>query len=75
MSHSGSGTPVKAPVAGTLLRYAVSEGASVKADTTVIIVESMKMELEIKAGAAGKVHFVAATGSQIAQGATLAEIQ
>lgn len=74
-SASGSGTPVKAPVAGTLLRYAVSEGASVKADTTVIIVESMKMELEIKAGASGKVHFVAATGSQIAQGATLAEIQ
>ena len=72
---SGAGTPVKAPVAGTLLRYAVSEGASVKADTTVIIIESMKMELEIKAGAAGKVHFVAATGSQIAQGATLAEIQ
>lgn len=35
----------------------------------------MKMELEIKAGAAGKVHFVAAVGSQIAQGATLAEIQ
>ena len=72
---SGNGTPVKAPVAGTLLRYAVSEGESVKADTTVIIIESMKMELEIKAGAAGKVHFVAATGSQIAQGSTLAEIQ
>ncbi|WP_027727870.1 sodium-extruding oxaloacetate decarboxylase subunit alpha [Treponema sp. C6A8] len=72
---SGAGTPVKAPVAGTLLRYAVSEGAAVQADTTVIIVESMKMELEIKAGAAGKVHFVAATGSQIAQGATIAEIQ
>ncbi len=72
---SGSGTPVTAPVAGTLLRYAVAEGTSVKADTTVIIVESMKMELEIKAGAAGKVHFVAAAGSQIAQGATLAEIQ
>ena len=72
---SGAGTPVKAPVAGTLLRYAVSEGAAVKADTTVIIVESMKMELEIKAGAAGKIHFIAATGSQIAQGATLAEIQ
>ncbi|MBQ1710447.1 MAG: sodium-extruding oxaloacetate decarboxylase subunit alpha, partial [Treponema sp.] len=69
------GTPVTAPVAGTLLRYAVAEGTSVKADTTVIIVESMKMELEIKAGAAGKVHFVAAAGSQIAQGATLAEIQ
>ncbi|MFX7844775.1 acetyl-CoA carboxylase biotin carboxyl carrier protein subunit, partial [Acinetobacter baumannii] len=72
---SGSGKPVSAPVAGTLLRYAVSEGSSVKADTTVIIVESMKMELEIKAGAAGKIHFVAATGSQISQGAVLAEVQ
>lgn len=72
---SGSGTPVKAPVAGTLLRYAVAEGAAVKADTTVIIIESMKMELEIKAGSAGKIHFVAAAGSQIAQGATLAEVQ
>jgi oxaloacetate decarboxylase alpha subunit len=66
---------VPAPVAGTLLRYAVSEGASVSPDTTVIIIESMKMELEIKAGAAGKIHFIAATGSQIAQGATLAEVQ
>ncbi|MCI5606397.1 MAG: sodium-extruding oxaloacetate decarboxylase subunit alpha [Spirochaetia bacterium] len=72
---SGSGKPVAAPVAGTLLKYAVAEGASVQPDTTVIIIESMKMELEIKAGAAGKVHFVAATGSQIAQGSTIAEIQ
>ena len=72
---SGSGAAVAAPVAGTLLRYAVAEGAAVQADTTIIIIESMKMELEIKAGAAGKVHFVAATGSQIAQGQTVAQIQ
>ena len=75
VATSGSGTAVPAPVAGTLLRYAVSEGAQVQPDTTIIIVESMKMELEIKAGAAGKVHFIAATGSQIAQGAAIAEIQ
>lgn len=74
-ASTGNGKPVPAPVAGTLLRYAVSEGASVSPDTTVIIIESMKMELEIKAGAAGKIHFIAATGSQIAQGATLAEVQ
>ena len=74
-ASSGAGTPVAAPVAGTLLKYAVAEGAAVQPDTTIIIVESMKMELEIKAGAAGKVHFVAATGSQISQGQTLAEIQ
>ena len=72
---SAGGAAVAAPVAGTLLRYAVSEGEAVQADTTVIIIESMKMELEIKAGAAGKVHFVAATGSAVAQGETLAEIQ
>ena len=69
------GKPVNAPVAGTLLRYEVSEGASVSADTTIIVVESMKMELEIKAGSAGKVHFIAATGSQITSGQAIAEIQ
>ncbi len=71
----GACTPVAAPVAGTLLKYAVAEGSAVQPDTTIIIVESMKMELEIKAGAAGKVHFVAATGAQIQQGETVAEIQ
>lgn len=69
------GKPVNAPVAGTLLRYAVDEGASVSADTTIIVVESMKMELEIKAGAAGNVHFLAAAGTQITSGQAIAEIQ
>ena len=72
---ASGGKPVNAPVAGTLLRYEVSEGASVSADMTIIVVESMKMELEIKAGSAGKVHFLAATGSQITSGQALAEIQ
>ncbi len=69
------GKAVNAPVAGTLLKYAVAEGAAVKADTTIIIVESMKMELEIKAGNAGSVHFLAATGSQISAGQAIAEIK
>ncbi|MCR5045101.1 MAG: sodium-extruding oxaloacetate decarboxylase subunit alpha [Treponema sp.] len=69
------GKPVNAPVAGTLLRYAVAEGAAVKPDTTIIIVESMKMELEIKAGNAGSVHFLAPTGSQISAGQAIAEVK
>ncbi|MBP5443278.1 MAG: sodium-extruding oxaloacetate decarboxylase subunit alpha [Treponema sp.] len=69
------GKPVKAPVAGVFLRTAVSEGATVGANDTVIVIESMKMELEIKAGAAGKVHFVAAVGSQLTNGQLVAEIQ
>ena len=69
------GKPVKAPVAGVFLRTAVSEGATVGANDTVIVIESMKMELEIKAGAAGKVHFIAAVGSQLTNGQLVAEIQ
>ena len=69
------GKNVEAPVAGTLLKYVVSEGSSVSADTTILLVESMKMELEIKAGSAGKVHFVATPGSQIAAGTVVATIQ
>lgn len=71
---SAGGKAVKAPVAGTLLKYAVAEGASVQSDTTVIIIESMKMELEIKAGAAGKVHFTVPTGTQVSNGQAVAEI-
>ena len=69
------GKPVNAPVAGTLLKYAVAEGASVQADTTVVIIESMKMELEIKAGTAGKIHFTAPTGSQVTAGQAVASVQ
>ncbi|MDR2397658.1 MAG: sodium-extruding oxaloacetate decarboxylase subunit alpha, partial [Spirochaetaceae bacterium] len=46
---SGGGTVIPAPVAGTIVRYAVGEGTQVSSGTTVIIIESMKMELEIKA--------------------------
>lgn len=72
---SSGGKPVNSPVAGTLLRFAVNEGESVSADTTIIIIESMKMELEIKAGASGKVHFVSQTGTQVSNGQVVAEIQ
>ena len=71
----GGGAVVSAPVAGTLLRYAVDEGASVKPGDTIIIMESMKMELEIKATAAGSVHFLVPTGTQVAQQQPMAEIQ
>jgi len=57
------------------LRYEVAEGDQVKADTTVIMIESMKMELEIKAGAAGAVHFLVQPGTQITAGQALAEIK
>jgi oxaloacetate decarboxylase alpha subunit len=72
---SGAGTVIAAPVAGTVLRYAVNEGAPVNPGDTVIIIESMKMELEIKATAAGTVHFLVPTGTQVASQQPIAEIQ
>jgi oxaloacetate decarboxylase alpha subunit len=69
------GTVIPAPVAGTIIRYAVDEGAAVVSGDTVIIIESMKMELEIKATAAGKVHFLVATGTQVASQAAIAEVK
>jgi oxaloacetate decarboxylase alpha subunit len=74
-SASGGGKTVPAPVAGTILRYAVSEGADVSPATTIIIIESMKMELEIKAGSAGKVHFLVPAGTQVASQQPVAEIK
>ena len=40
-----------------------------------MMLESMKMELEINAHKAGVIHFVAAAGAQVAEGDSLAEIR
>ena len=72
---SDSGAKLLAPVTGTLLRYTVAEGAQVSEGQTVIMLESMKMELEINAHKAGVIHFTATAGAQIAEGDSLAEIR
>jgi oxaloacetate decarboxylase alpha subunit len=71
---SGGGTVVPAPVAGTIIRYAVDEGATVASGETVIIIESMKMELEIKSTAGGKVHFLVPAGTKVTSQQPVAEI-
>ena len=52
---SGSGTAVKAPMPGTILKVNVTAGQSVKAGDIMFILEAMKMENEIFAPAAGTV--------------------
>jgi oxaloacetate decarboxylase alpha subunit len=69
------GTVIPAPVAGTVLRYAVSEGAQVASGDTILIIESMKMELEIKATASGVVHYLVPAGTQVASQQAIAEIK
>ena len=74
-SVGAGGEKLTAPVAGTLLRYSVAEGAQVSEGQTVMMLESMKMELEINAQKAGVSHFAAAAGAQVAEGDLLAEIR
>jgi oxaloacetate decarboxylase alpha subunit len=71
---SGGGTVISAPVAGTIIRYAVKDGEEVVPGTTVLIIESMKMELEIKAVSAGPVRFLVPAGTQVAAQQPVAEI-
>jgi len=68
------GDTIVAPVAGTVLRYVASEGQDVKPGETILILESMKMELEIKTNTAGKVHFLVPTGTQAASKQPIAKI-
>jgi oxaloacetate decarboxylase alpha subunit len=72
---SGGTTVIPAPVAGVVIRYAVGEGATVKPGDNVVIMESMKMELEIKATVTGAVHFLVPTGTQVASQQPIAEIK
>ncbi|MBO4492477.1 MAG: biotin/lipoyl-binding protein [Lentisphaeria bacterium] len=52
---SGEGTPVAAPMPGTIIRVEVSAGDAVEAGQVVAVIEAMKMETEIKAANAGTV--------------------
>jgi oxaloacetate decarboxylase alpha subunit len=61
-------------VAGTILKHVVAEGSQVSSGDTIIIIESMKMELEIKATQAGKVHFLVPTGQQVQAQQPVAQI-
>lgn len=70
---SGSGTTVKAPMPGTILKVNVTAGQSVKAGDIMFILEAMKMENEIVAPSDGTVsQVVAAKGSSVATDDVLA---
>jgi oxaloacetate decarboxylase (Na+ extruding) subunit alpha len=73
-SPSGVETPVVAPVSGIILRYLRANGDRVEKDESVIIMESMKMELEIKTKAAGFIIYKDVTGSSVAAGQTIAVV-
>ena len=46
---------VAAPIAGTIWKITTTVGSDVGEEETVVILESMKMEMPVEAGRAGKV--------------------
>lgn len=66
------GTTVSAPMPGTILKVAVSQGQSVKEGDLLVVLEAMKMENEIFAPKAGTVAAVNVTkGQSVDTGATM----
>ncbi len=55
---AGEGTPIEAPMPGTILKVLVTAGQAVKSGDTVVILEAMKMENEITAPSDGTVTAV-----------------
>ena len=65
---------LRAPMPGLVVRVAVDEGDAVEEGDTVLIVEAMKMENELRANAAARVRRVmAAPGEAVEKGQVLVE--
>lgn len=61
---AGSGKPVKSPLPGSIIKILVTEGQAVKRGETLLTMESMKMENEIKAEKDGVVTAIKVTPGQ-----------
>ncbi len=72
---SGEGTPVCAELAGQVLKVAVREGDQVAEGDLLVMLEALKMEIEVKAPSAGVVtHVAVANDQQVASGDMLVAI-
>ena len=67
---------IKAELAGNLWKIVVREGQQVQADETLLILESMKMEIPVTAPAAGRVTKLhAREGEAVQEGQLLIEVE
>ena len=73
--EAGAGEVIAAPLGGNIFRIIIAEGESVDADSTILILEAMKMETEIKAPSAGVVGKIfVKPGDMVKPGTPLFEI-
>ncbi len=72
---SGKGTPVTAPLPGTITEVKVAVGDTVKTGDTVVILEAMKMQNNIEAECDGTITAVSVhQGDTVLEGSTLVVI-
>ena len=75
VSSNGNGTEVPAAVNGAVWKILVKEGDMVEADQQIMILEAMKMEIDINAPVAGKITKILVNNTQsVEEGQTLAII-
>ena len=75
-ASGGNGVAIKAPLPATVMKIVVEVGEKVEAGATVMVVEAMKMETEIKAANAGTIaDILVEVGNVVAAGDTLAVIE
>ena len=75
-SAGGAAADLTAPMPGTVIKVLVAEGDEVAEGQTVVVMEAMKMETEIKAEKAGRVaQIVAAQGAVVAAGDVLVKVE
>ena len=72
----GAGTPLKAPLPGTITDVKVAVGQQVNVGDTVIVLEAMKMQNNIEAETAGTVKSVLVkAGDTVMEGSVLLTIE
>jgi biotin carboxyl carrier protein len=74
-SAAGGEASLEAPMPGTVVQLRVEPGATVTAGETLVVMESMKMEISIQSPRDGVIETVlVAVGDQVDRGATLIEL-
>ena len=71
---SANGEKVQSPFPGLIKNLLVAEGASVKKDQPILVLEAMKMDNDITAPCDGVVHFQVAKGANVESDSVLAII-
>ncbi len=72
MNSSAGGLDVTAPVPGKVVQVRVAPGAEIQTGASLVVLESMKMEFEVKAATSGQVdRILVKVGDQVSAGAAL----